>query len=129
MVVPLFVGREKSIKSLEEAMSAGKEVLLAAQKQPKTNDPEPEDIFLTGTIGSIIQLLKLPDGTVKVLIEGKRRAKVVDYLETDEVFRVVCEEVEPVMPDSAEMGALIRQVRETLKLTSSSTSAFHQKCR
>ena len=115
MVVPLFVGRDKSIKSLEEAMSGDKEVLLAAQKLAKTNDPKPEDIFSIGTIGSIIQLLKLPDGTVKVLIEGKRRAKVVDYLETDEVFRVVCEEVEPVMPDSAEISALIRQVRETFE--------------
>ena len=102
MVVPLFVGRDKSIKSLEEAMSGDKEVLLAAQRLAKTNDPKPEDIFSIGTIGSIIQLLKLPDGTVKVLIEGKRRAKVIDYLETEDVFRVVCETVEPIMPDSSD---------------------------
>ncbi|MGC6416069.1 MAG: endopeptidase La [Bradymonadia bacterium] len=115
MVVPLFVGRDKSIKSLEEAMSGDKEVLLAAQRLAKTNDPKPEDIFSIGTIGSIIQLLKLPDGTVKVLIEGKRRAKVIDYLETEDVFRVVCETVEPIMPDSAEISALISQVRETFE--------------
>ena len=74
MVVPLFVGREKSISALEEAMSQDKEILLAAQKKAKTNDPSPEDIFEVGTIGTIIQLLRLPDGTVKVLVEGKRRA-------------------------------------------------------
>ena len=68
MVVPLFVGREKSIQSLEEAMSGGKDVLLAAQRMAKTNEPKPEDIFPVGTIGTIIQLLRLPDGTVKVLI-------------------------------------------------------------
>jgi len=66
MVVPLFVGREKSINALEEAMSQDKEILLAAQKKAKTNDPTAGDIFEVGTIGTIIQLLRLPDGTVKV---------------------------------------------------------------
>ena len=70
MIVPLFVGREKSINALEEAMSQDKEILLAAQKKAKTNDPTAEDIFEVGTIGTIIQLLRLPDGTVKVLVEG-----------------------------------------------------------
>jgi len=74
MVVPLFVGREKSIAALEEAMNHDKEILLAAQRQAKTNDPTSEDIFGMGTVGTIIQLLRLPDGTVKVLVEGKRRA-------------------------------------------------------
>ena len=115
MVVPLFVGREKSINSLEEAMSAGKEVLLAAQKQAKTNDPEPDDIFRTGTIGSIIQLLRLPDGTVKVLIEGKKRARIVDYLETGDLFRVSCEEVEESGESREEWEALIRQIHETFE--------------
>jgi ATP-dependent Lon protease len=81
MVVPLFVGREKSIASLEEAMANGKDLLLAAQKMAKTNDPKPDDIFTVGTVGSIIQLLRLPDGTVKVLIEGKRRARIRKFLE------------------------------------------------
>ena len=115
MVVPLFVGREKSINSLEDAMSAGKEVLLAAQKQAKTNDPEPDDIFKTGTIGSIIQLLRLPDGTVKVLIEGKKRARIVDYLETGDLFRVSCEEVEESGESREEWEALIRQIHETFE--------------
>src|SRR3954468_4344354 len=74
MVVPLFVGREKSISALEEAMGSDKEILLAAQKKAKTNEPVPDDIFTVGTVGTIIQLLRLPDGTVKVLVEGKRRA-------------------------------------------------------
>src|SRR5262245_41448689 len=73
MVVPLFVGREKSIHAIEEAMNSDKEILLTAQKKAKTNDPTPDDIFSVGTIGTIIQILKLPDGTVKVLVEGKRR--------------------------------------------------------
>ena len=72
MVVPLFVGREKSIAALDEAMGEDKAILLAAQKKAKTNDPADEDIFSVGTVGTIIQLLRLPDGTVKVLVEGKR---------------------------------------------------------
>src|SRR5687767_15974037 len=80
MVVPLFVGREKSINALEEAMNHEKEILLAAQKKAKTNDPTPEDIFAMGTIGTIIQLLRLPDGTVKVLVEGKKRARIKKFV-------------------------------------------------
>ena len=89
MVVPLFVGREKSINALEEAMLHDKEILLAAQKKAKTNDPTPEDIFGVGTVGTIIQLLRLPDGTVKVLVEGKRRAKIKRFVPNDEYF--LCE--------------------------------------
>ena len=74
MVVPLFVGRAKSIAALDEAMSSDKDILLAAQKKAKTDAPNPDDIFRMGTLGTIIQLLRLPDGTVKVLVEGKRRA-------------------------------------------------------
>ncbi len=74
MVVPLFVGREKSIAALEEAMSHDKEILLAAQKKAKTNDPTPDDIFAMGTVGVIIQLLRLPDGTVKVLVSSTSSA-------------------------------------------------------
>ena len=110
MVVPLFVGREKSIASLEEAMAGGKDVLLSAQKLAKTNDPKPNDIFEVGTIGTIIQLLRLPDGTVKVLIEGKSRARITQYLETGELFRVEAEEIVEGFDESADIEALIRQV-------------------
>ena len=70
MVVPLFVGREKSIAALVEAMAQDKEILLAAQKKAKTNDPTPDDIYAMGTVGSIEQMLRLPDGTVKVMVLG-----------------------------------------------------------
>jgi ATP-dependent Lon protease len=97
MVVPLFVGREKSISALEEAMGKGprawKEIFLSAQRKAKTNEPIPEDIFTIGTIGTIIQLLRLPDGTVKVLVEGKRRAAVRRFTQTDGFFMVEIEEI------------------------------------
>src|SRR5690606_5952316 len=73
MVSQLFVGREKSIAALDEAMTREKEIFLAAQRNAKTNDPTPEDIYQEGTIGTIVQLLRLADGTVKVLVEGQKR--------------------------------------------------------
>src|SRR5512142_1041535 len=81
MVVPLFVGRQKSIAALEEAMAQDKAILLCAQKKAKTNEPGADDIFAVGTIGAIIQLLRLPDGTVKVLVEGKQRARAKRFLD------------------------------------------------
>lgn len=115
MVVPLFVGREKSIAALEEAMNKEKDILLAAQVNPKTNDPRPEDIFKIGTLASIIQLLRLPDGTVKVLVEGKRRAQISQYVSDPNLFMV---EVEPFMEDldvSVEVEALMRGVKSTFE--------------
>src|ERR1700737_2707563 len=94
MVVPLFVGREKSIAALEEAMSKDKDILLAAQKKAKTNEPAADDIFPLGTLGTILQLLRLPDGTVKVLVEGKRRASIKRYLPNERFFVVEAEEGE-----------------------------------
>ena len=85
-VVPLFVGREKSIQALEQAMATNKEILLAAQKKAKINEPTKDDIFSVGTVSTILQLLRLPDGTVKVLVEGQRSAKVEDYIETEDFF-------------------------------------------
>src|SRR5436305_15176268 len=76
MVSQLFVGRERSINALNEAMNRDKEIFLAAQKNAKTNEPTPEDIFAVGTIGTVMQLLRLPDGTVKVLVEGKQRVRI-----------------------------------------------------
>src|SRR5512138_3064089 len=83
MVVPLFVGRQKSIAALEEAMAGDKSILLCAQKKAKTNEPSADDIFAVGTIVSIIQLLRLPDGTVKVLVEGKQRARAKRFLDNE----------------------------------------------
>ena len=75
MVVPLFVGRQRSIKALEEATQKQSLIFLSSQKDAKTNEPTEEDIYKIGTLGTVVQMLKLPDGTVKVLIEGKRRRK------------------------------------------------------
>ncbi len=111
MVVPLFVGREKSINALEEAMEADKELLLAAQKKAKTNDPREDDIFRVGTIGQIIQLLRLPDGTVKVLVEGKQRANIIGYEQTTPFFSVELEEMREADERTVEMQALMRSVQ------------------
>src|SRR6195952_2911244 len=83
MMMPLFVGREKSINALEEAMSKQIDIVLAAQRDAKTNNPEPKDIFSIGTVGTIIQLLRLPDGTVKVLVEGKRRVRIKNFVNNE----------------------------------------------
>jgi ATP-dependent Lon protease len=117
MVVPLFVGREKSIGALEEAMGKGgyKEIFLSAQRKAKTNEPVPEDIFTIGTVGTIIQLLRLPDGTVKVLVEGKRRAAIKRFTQTDGFFTVEIEEVPEVHERSVELDALVREVHATFE--------------
>jgi ATP-dependent Lon protease len=115
MVVPLFVGREKSIHAIEEAMNADKEILLTAQKKAKTNDPMPEDIFSVGTIGTIIQILKLPDGTVKVLVEGKRRGRIKRYLPNERYFLVEVDEVQEVAENSVEIEALMRSIHSTFE--------------
>src|SRR6476660_9462557 len=103
MVVPLFVGREKSINALEQAMSGDKEIVLSAQKTAKTDDPTPDDIFTVGTIGQIIQLLRLPDGTVKVLVEGKRRAKLRKFVPNEDCFLVEVEEIQEPAESSVEI--------------------------
>ena len=110
MVVPLFVGREKSIRALEHAMSSDKSVLLAAQKKAKTEEPGADDIYEVGTLGSILQLLRLPDGTVKVLVEGKRRARINSYVSETDCFMVDCSEVEDAIDESVETEALVRSV-------------------
>ena len=115
MVVPLFVGREKSIAALEEAMSHDKDILLAAQKKAKTNEPAPDDIFEIGTLGTILQLLRLPDGTVKVLVEGKRRARVRRYTSAEKFFLVEAEEVEEISERNVEVEALVRSVHATFE--------------
>ena len=87
MIVPLFVGREKSINALEEVMRADKQILLAAQKNAGDDDPAPDAIYQMGTLASVLQLLKLPDGTVKVLVEGTARAKIMRYTDNARLFR------------------------------------------
>ncbi len=87
MVIPLFVGREKSIRALEAAMESDKQILLCAQKSAAQDEPTIEDIFMIGTLSNVLQLLKLPDGTIKVLVEGSERARIVNFLGGDDFFR------------------------------------------
>ncbi len=115
MVVPLFVGREKSINALEEAMNTEKDILLVAQTNAKTNDPKPEDIYKVGTLGTIIQLLRLPDGTVKVLVEGRKRARVNRYLTNESFFMVEAEEIHESHEITVESEALMRSVKATFE--------------
>src|SRR6202795_2970751 len=115
MVVPLFVGRQRSIRALEEAMNKQKFILLAAQKEAKTNDPTEEDIYRVGTLGSIIQLLRLPDGTVKVLIEGKRRVKIKGFVPNENFFIVECEDLAEKTDNKVETEALMRSVKATFE--------------
>ncbi len=115
MVVPLFVGREKSIAALEEAMATDKLILLAAQKKAKTNEPAAEDIFSIGTLGTILQLLRLPDGTVKVLVEGKKRAQIRKFVPHEKFFLVEADELEEATDRSVELEALVRQVHGTFE--------------
>jgi ATP-dependent Lon protease len=111
-VVPLFVGREKSIKALDEAMSKNREIFLAAQKQPKSNDPRSDEIFDFGTVAHILQLLRLPDGTVKILVEGKNRARISKHLESQDMMRVEISQVEEEKSEQIEVEALIRSVKQ-----------------
>jgi ATP-dependent Lon protease len=116
MVSQLFVGREKSIAALDEAMARDKEIFLAAQKSAKTNDPTPEDIYPIGTIGQIVQLLRLADGTVKVLVEGRHRARVKRWVETAEFFLVEADELPESVESDLELEALIRSVQSTFEV-------------
>ncbi|MBK7844032.1 MAG: endopeptidase La [Bdellovibrionales bacterium] len=115
MMMPLFVGREKSINALEEAMSKQIDIVLAAQRDAKTNNPEPKDIYEIGTVGTIIQLLRLPDGTVKVLVEGKRRVRIKGFLPSDNFFMVEAEDLLEKAESEMEAKALVRSVKNTFE--------------
>ena len=110
MVIPLFVGREKSIKALDHAMESGKQIFLAAQHDAADDDPSPEHIYEIGTVANILQLLKLPDGTVKVLVEGTARAAIVRYVQSEETFEVDAVEINDELIDEREAEVLIRTV-------------------
>jgi ATP-dependent Lon protease len=115
MVVPLFVGRQRSIKALEEATQKQGPIFLSSQKDAKTNEPTENDIYRIGVLGSVVQMLKLPDGTVKVLIEGKKRAQVSRFLNHPDFFLVEVGEVAEVVEKNTEVEALIREVHTTFE--------------
>ncbi len=110
MIVPLFVGREKSVRALEDVMKDDKQILLVTQKNAAQDDPTPADIYSVGTVGTVLQLLKLPDGTVKVLVEGGQRAAITKFADNEEFFQAQAELVEEKTGENQELEALSRAV-------------------
>jgi ATP-dependent Lon protease len=110
MVVPLFVGREKSVRALEDVMQDDKQVLMLTQKNSTQDDPSREDLYTIGTVGTVLQLLKLPDGTVKVLVEGNHRAKVSQFTQNPDFFQAFAEPIDEFAGDQGELDAIARAV-------------------
>ncbi|MEE8188871.1 MAG: endopeptidase La [Kiloniellales bacterium] len=110
MIVPLFVGREKSVRALEDVMKDDKQILLVTQKNAAQDEPTPSDIYSVGTVGTVLQLLKLPDGTVKVLVEGGQRARILKFTEMEDFFQASAEIVDDNTGDDREVEALSRTV-------------------
>ena len=110
MIVPLFVGREKSVRALEDVMQDDKQILLVTQKNAGEDDPKAEDIYDVGTVATVLQLLKLPDGTVKVLVEGVQRARITDFIETDDFFQVQAQMLDDPEEQEGDLQALGRAV-------------------
>ncbi|APO86573.1 endopeptidase La [Marivivens sp. JLT3646] len=112
MIVPLFVGREKSVRALEEVMQDDKQILLSSQIDPSQDDPTTKDIYQTGVLANVLQLLKLPDGTVKVLVEGKKRVRITEFIENDNFFEAMADELIEIPGAEDELAALVRSVGE-----------------
>ncbi|MEQ9259976.1 MAG: endopeptidase La [Roseovarius sp.] len=112
MIVPLFVGREKSVRALEEVMQDDKQILLSSQIDPGDDDPVTDGIYRVGVLANVLQLLKLPDGTVKVLVEGVSRVRIVDYLQNDAFFEARAEYLPEMPGDAATIAALLRTVTD-----------------
>src|SRR5918999_3397690 len=106
MIVPLFVGREKSIRALEEVVKTDRHILLARQMNATDDDPATDQIYKVGTLASVLQLLKLPDGTVKVLVEGASRAQVKNYTRTEDFYEAEAEALPDSLGDQIEAEAL-----------------------
>ncbi|MBD3765675.1 MAG: endopeptidase La [Rhodobacterales bacterium] len=112
MIVPLFVGREKSVRALEEVMQDDRQILLASQIDPTQDDPTADGIYRTGVLANVLQLLKLPDGTVKVLVEGRARVRIAEFLPNDRYFEARAQELTEKPGDKAAVTALVRAVAE-----------------
>ncbi|PIV00033.1 MAG: endopeptidase La [Syntrophobacterales bacterium CG_4_8_14_3_um_filter_58_8] len=126
MIVPLFVGRERSIAALESAMKDEKGIFMVAQKNAQKDDPGEEEIYRIGTIGIIIQLLRLPDGTVKVLVEGKKRGVIREYLPCEDYFLIRAEEMEETgETETVRIEALMRSIRESFETYAKMTKKVH----
>ena len=116
MVIPLFVGREKSIEALEAAMTGDKQILLLAQKNPADDDPGEDALYRVGTIATVLQLLKLPDGTVKVLVEGEQRGAVERFMEVDGHLRAEVALIDEVEAPERESEVFVRNRADLEKL-------------
>src|SRR5215468_10903151 len=112
-IYPILVGRQKSIKALEAAEAANKPILLVAQKDARVSEPGPDDLHAVGTLAKLVQLLKLSDGTVKALLEGRKRARVVRYVRQDEFIQAEVEELEEFCDHTTEVEDLVRAVSTT----------------
>jgi ATP-dependent Lon protease len=112
MIVPLFVGREKSVRALEEVMADDKQILLSSQMDPSEDEPAIEGIYTTGVLANVLQLLKLPDGTVKVLVEGQARVEITEFLENDDFFEARAELLSEMPGDVTTTEALLRSVAD-----------------
>jgi ATP-dependent Lon protease len=112
MIVPLFVGREKSVRALEEVMQDDKQILLSSQIDPSVDEPTDAGIFRVGVLANVLQLLKLPDGTVKVLVEGRSRVRITDFVENENFFEAHAEPLTEELGDPASVEALVRSVTE-----------------
>ena len=121
MVIPLFVGREKSIKALDKAMEGNKQILLVAQKSPTEDDPGENETYDVGTMANILQLLKLPDGTIKVLVEGTSRATISNYRENDGMFVADAILLEPKIINEQEMDVHVRSAVNQFDVTNAAT--------
>ena len=112
MIVPLFVGREKSVRALEEVMRDDKQILLSSQIDPAVDDPTSDGIYRTGVLANVLQLLKLPDGTVKVLVEGRGRVQITEFIENENFFEAEAAPLEETLGDEAIVEAMMRSVAE-----------------
>src|SRR3546814_921141 len=111
MVIPLFVGRDKSVRALEKAMDGDRRIVLVAQTSPDIDEPEAKDLFSIGTLAQVLQLLKLPDGTIKVLVEGVARVEVSNCVESDAGIDCAAKEIESTLErDAREIGITVRSL-------------------
>ena len=110
MIVPLFVGRDKSVRALEQVMNEDKQILLSSQRDPAEDDPSEEGIYNIGVLANVLQLLKLPDGTVKVLVEGRARVRIDEFVKNDSYFEAQASLLEESEGDADTVTALVRSV-------------------
>ena len=116
MIVPLFVGRDKSVRALEQVMTQDKQILLSSQRDPGEDDPSEDGIFRVGVLANVLQLLKLPDGTVKVLVEGRARVQIDRFIDNDSYFEAEAQLLEETHGDEDMVAALVRSVSSEFEL-------------